>query len=134
MRMSDWSSDVGSSDLRVEHLRGQDRKDLVEEIGSQRGAQRLSIRSRTMNDDSLRGEQAVQPLPFGLLLVDEAVHLGLDLGELVWRRAAVGRGVVDSLKLLAVEARGADPEEYDELAARGRQERQIGRWRCRERG
>src|SRR3546814_7679470 len=96
MRMSDWSSDVGSSDLRVEHLRGQDRKDLVEEIGSQRGAQRLRIRSRTMNDDSLRGEQALQPLPFGLLLVDEAVHLGLDLGELRSEARRVGTACVST--------------------------------------
>src|SRR3546814_8854577 len=84
-----------------------------------------------MNDDSLRGEQAVQPLPFGLLLVDEAVHLGLDLGELLSRRAAVGRGVVDSLKLLALEARDADHEEFVEIAARDRQETQPFEQRMR---
>src|SRR3546814_11401788 len=83
------------------------------------------------NDDSLRGEQAVQPLPFGLLLVDEAVHLGLDLGELLSRRAAVGRGVVDSLKLLALEARDADHEEFVEIAARDRQETQPFEQRMR---
>src|SRR3546814_2252857 len=84
-----------------------------------------------MNDDSLRGEQAVQPLPFGLPLVDEAVHLGLDLGELLSRRAAVGRGVVDSLKLLALEARDADHEEFVEIAARDRQETQPFEQRMR---
>ena len=35
-----------------------------------------------MDDDALLAEQFVKPLPFALLLVDEPVHFGLDLGKL----------------------------------------------------
>src|SRR3546814_13933262 len=62
------------------------------------------------------------PISFALLLVDEAVYLGLDFGELLSRRAAVGRRIVDSLELLPLEPRDADHEEFVEVAARDRQE------------
>src|SRR3546814_5802643 len=93
-----------------EYRRSEDREYIVEEIGSQSGAQRLCMRSRAVDDDPLGGEQAVEPLPFGLLLIDDAVHLGLDLGELLPRRTAVGRRIVDALELLPLEARDADHE------------------------
>jgi len=88
---------------RVEHLRGQDREDLVDEIGAQRRAQCLRVRIRTVDDDPLFGQQPMEKLPFALLLIDEALHLGLDFGELLARRAAVGGRVVDPLKLLPLQ-------------------------------
>src|SRR3546814_20571321 len=75
--------------------------------------------------------RSVEQLPFALLLVDEAVHLGLDFGELLSRRAAVGRRIVDSLELLTLQPRDADHEEFVEVAARDRQETQPFEQRMR---
>ena len=109
---------------RIEHLRRQDREDLFAEILTQRGTQPLALRSRAMDDDPLFGEQVVQLLPFALLFVDKPVHLGLDLGELLPRRAAVGRRIVYSLKLLPFQPGDANHEKLVEIATRNRQEAQ----------
>ena len=116
--------DEGKGVRGIKHLRRQDREYLFAEILTQRGTQPLALRPGAVNDDPLFGEQTVQLLPLALLFVDEPVHLGLDLGELLPRRAAVGRRIVDPLKLLPLQAGDADHEEFVEIAPRNRQEAQ----------
>src|SRR3546814_19583425 len=101
MRISDWSSDVCSSDLF----------DLF-------SGNTLDIE----HFDPLARQFAADRVPYRLNVRHQGGGGVADLGELLSRRAPVRLTPLDVLKLLALESRHADHDEFVEVRSLARQE------------